>query len=334
MTSTHAFFCVTSPSVDVYETAAAPFAFILQFFMGESLVVMPVASLLTLASEVEVATTERELTFISMTARCGSTLLCQMTSRLPGVEVISEPWSLEHLHADFLAGKFEMGEYKRRIAAAVRLQCKSGARHTVIKLPVVCAPQFVLLKELFPRAKLVFITRHPGASANSLHKVFSTFPAVQHYLGIGAKFWVENLPFPYDDKDLTALRRSYAPFSKWYWAKDSEMWPYGYGGALLCFLRNRDIYDFVVTYEDLKENVGERTVELLRILGLDKKGNADLALAALQTHSQGEMFGASGKASISERELREQDESYRRIGLPDVSNFMEMKDFQYLVYGE
>ena len=41
---------------------------------------------------------DREMTFINMTTRCGSTLLSCMLARVPRVRVMSEPWSFVHSH--------------------------------------------------------------------------------------------------------------------------------------------------------------------------------------------------------------------------------------------
>ena len=63
----------------------------MQFFAAKKLVIMPHSSLNRLASEVG-DPVDRRLTLVNMTARCGSTLLGQMVSRVPRTRAISEPW--------------------------------------------------------------------------------------------------------------------------------------------------------------------------------------------------------------------------------------------------
>ena len=52
------------------------------------------------------------MTFVNMTARCGSTLLGQMISRTPKAFVMSEPWAWMHLHGHYVGGDISMAEYR------------------------------------------------------------------------------------------------------------------------------------------------------------------------------------------------------------------------------
>ncbi len=103
----------------------APFIFIIQFFAAKKLVVMPHSSFHRLAAEVgDPQEDGRKLTFVNMTARCGSTLLSQMMSRVPKVRTMSEPWTLVHLHGHYVNRLIALAEYKRLLRSAIRLQCK------------------------------------------------------------------------------------------------------------------------------------------------------------------------------------------------------------------
>ena len=53
-----------------------------------------------------------KVTFVNMTARCGSTLLGQMISRTPKAFVMSEPWAWMHLHGHYVGGDISMAEYR------------------------------------------------------------------------------------------------------------------------------------------------------------------------------------------------------------------------------
>ena len=52
ITPTHAFFCVSEPGFDVYQTKMAPFLFIIQFLAAKKLVILPHRSFNKLAAEV------------------------------------------------------------------------------------------------------------------------------------------------------------------------------------------------------------------------------------------------------------------------------------------
>ena len=60
----------------------APFMFIIQFLAAKKLVILPHRSFNRLAAEGG-DPADRKVTFVNMTARCGSTLLGQMISRTP-----------------------------------------------------------------------------------------------------------------------------------------------------------------------------------------------------------------------------------------------------------
>ncbi len=64
ITPTHAFFCVSTEDVNVYDTAKNPFLWVKQFFCARKLVIMPHESLHRLAEEVGDPTSDKKLTFI------------------------------------------------------------------------------------------------------------------------------------------------------------------------------------------------------------------------------------------------------------------------------
>ena len=76
ITQSHAFFCVSEPDVNVYDTREGPFLWIKQYLTAKKLVVIPHSTLHRLAEEIG-DPIDRKLTIINMTCRCGSTLLCQ-----------------------------------------------------------------------------------------------------------------------------------------------------------------------------------------------------------------------------------------------------------------
>ena len=75
MSETHAWFSV-SPSIDVYDATKMPFAFLSQYLNSEKLLIVTHAALHRVAEKI--SQLEGNCIMIHMTARCGSTLLCQV----------------------------------------------------------------------------------------------------------------------------------------------------------------------------------------------------------------------------------------------------------------
>ena len=107
---------------------------------------------------------------IHNTARCGSTLLCQMFSQMPSTRVISEPWAFLHLQRYHRhgfpdrEGNWTRDYYEALTASMLKLQLKPRIENdftrVVVKLSLLSSAQVPLIKSLFPFTKLMFITRH------------------------------------------------------------------------------------------------------------------------------------------------------------------------------
>ena len=85
MSETHAWFSV-SPSIDVYDATKMPFAFLSQYLNSEKLLIVTHAALHRVAEKI--SQLEGNCIMIHMTARCGSTLLCQV---IQGVNKLMDP---------------------------------------------------------------------------------------------------------------------------------------------------------------------------------------------------------------------------------------------------
>ena len=136
------------------------------------MILMPHSSFNQLADEIGPASNpDKKLTFVNMTARCGSTLLGQIMARTPNTCVLSEPWAL--VHANYLLNQNLISEtdFKTMLRNIVRILCnwehKKEIDHVFIKATVFMAPAFPLLKKMFPRAKFVFNTRNFQSSSES-----------------------------------------------------------------------------------------------------------------------------------------------------------------------
>ena len=163
-----------------------PFIFIIQLLKANRLVIMPHTSFNRLAAEVG-DPKNKKLSFVNMTARCGSTLLSQMISRTPKSHTMSEPWSFVHLHGHYNQGLISLAEYKRLLRSTVRLLCKPeknrDVEHIFIKTTALMSPAFPMLKEWFPRAKYIFNTRRFKPTVESMMQLAHGLPAIFNYCG-------------------------------------------------------------------------------------------------------------------------------------------------------
>jgi hypothetical protein len=124
----YAWFCVTDPSVDVYDLSKFPFVWAAQFMMAQELIIMPLWAFEKLAEEelTDPGSDGREVILVNNTARCGSTLLCQMLNKLPNTRSMSEPWATTLAHTYYIKGKIshQGDDYEKILKSITRLQCK------------------------------------------------------------------------------------------------------------------------------------------------------------------------------------------------------------------
>ena len=149
--------------------------------MAKKLVIMPHSSFNRLAAEIG-DPQDRRVTFVNMTARCGSTLLTQVMAHTPKTRSMSEPWSFVHIHRHFRCGLISMPEYKRLVRSVVRLLCKREhgreVEHIFMKTTTAMSPVFPMLKELFPDAKFIFNTRNFKPTFESMMQLGMGVPLI------------------------------------------------------------------------------------------------------------------------------------------------------------
>ena len=92
---------------------------------------MPTSSLIKLAKETP---NPGEIIMLFNTTRCGSTLACQMFSKLPNTKVMSEPWPLLTANADFIHGSMTDELYEEVIEASVKVQCKQDVNKDIHRI--------------------------------------------------------------------------------------------------------------------------------------------------------------------------------------------------------
>ncbi len=169
VTPTYAAFCVTPPEVNVNDIIKYPFTCGGQQAEAKQLIIVPTKSFHQLAAKI--GDPKVKVGLVLMTARSGSTLLAQMMHRVPKVRCSAENYATVTIHNAFVRGRMTPEENRRLIQSAIRLQCKvepgEDVTHVFMKLTAFNAPQFKIIKELFPQIHLFFNTRHLLPSVRS-----------------------------------------------------------------------------------------------------------------------------------------------------------------------
>ena len=164
-----------------------PFLIIAQCNAAKQLIVMPHSSFNQLAAEIGAAPSDRKLTFVNMTARCGSTLLGQIIAQIPNTRVLSEPWALVHVNCLLNCNRISEAGFKTLLRNVVKILCNwehnKQIKHIFIKATAFMAPAFPMLKELFPGAKFIFNTRNFQPSFESYMQTVLAQPAFVNLTG-------------------------------------------------------------------------------------------------------------------------------------------------------
>ncbi len=214
----------------------------------------------------------------------------------------------------------------------MRLQCKvepgSGVDRIVLKMAPTASAQVEMIKEMFPRFNVIFNTRHPRPSLNSILKVlyavnrsfFARSGIMWHYLA-----YLLTRPYKEEYRPiLDGLNKWVKPMSY------KEAMAYIYASSFACFLEAKHIYRHVVLYEDLVENPEAEVGRLFEAMGVPHDMWSE-AMGALQTDSQNRKFGDRGETvRLGARNWRRVEEilSLFRTGL---TRDMAMEDFRRLL---
>jgi hypothetical protein len=286
-TSKYALFCVTDPSEDIYETKKHPFLFIAHFVHAKQLIILPVDSFHRLAQDL--GDPSVPVLVNNMTARCGSTLLCQMFSRIPRMRVLSEPWAAWTIHEEAAKGNISMLEYKALLQSTFRLHCKvePGARvkWIVFKATLYHAPQFHMLAELFPKFILTFNTRHPVPSFRSYMQPMGVI-AEASFVKLGI-YWYLTARGRYGFPLEARYDKYHADFNKW--QRTMSYMQHGvrlFAMSIKLYMEHKDIYSRVIFYENVAEDPRKELLSIFDLLGVDHE-HVDLALEALKHDSPG-----------------------------------------------
>ncbi len=287
-------FCVTDPAVDVYDLTKFPFVFYAHYDQAKKFIIMQQEDFFKLADEV--GDPKIEVSLLQFTARCGSTLISQMISRIPKTRSMSEPWCLSRLEECYNLGYFSWDTYNKLIRSCMKLLCKVEPGMDIdrifIKMTCISAPQFEIIHKLFPEMNLVFNTRHPRSSIHSLMKVLkSVNNSLYAKSGLYWNQLVHQLSYPHRTKyDYISkmMSKFFKPMTY------EEGFVHVYASSLACYLETREIFKHVVLYENLIANPEQETEKLLNSMNIPLSYKKE-AMSALAKDSQGKRFGAMGE---------------------------------------
>ncbi len=326
-----AVFCVTDPSIDIFDTEKFPFTMFAHWILAQKLIILPISSFHRLADQL--GDPKVPVTAAAMTLRCGSTLLVQLFNKVPKTRAMSEPNATCDIHVLRRAGKITPDESQRLLRSAIRLQCKvepgTEIERIFMKLSGENAPQLGDIANLFPKFAYFFNTRHPIASIRSLKTVFEDNSSGlyvilgmfrRHFAGIGFNFGYHGRHDKVIKKyDTWKQKCSIAEFGMLF-----------YVGSLASYFDNKPMFQKVVLYENLSSNPQEEVVKLFEKAGIPLE-HVPMALEALKKDSQKGILGVHGKAKsiqVNQDLLKTFDELMVDVKLPQIRHGMSVEEFK------
>ena len=124
----YAWFCVTDPGVNVYDLNKFPFVWVAQFLKARELIILPIWAFIKLSNDKldDPGSNGKDVFMLFNTARCGSTLFCQMFDKIPNTRSMSEPWATVVAHVNYNGGLIthQGDDYENIIKACIKIQCK------------------------------------------------------------------------------------------------------------------------------------------------------------------------------------------------------------------
>ena len=121
--------------------------------------------------------------------------------------------------------------------------------------------------------------------------------------------------------------KTYKGFLNWWPNRFEESFVLSYGTALISYLKHKEIHSMLILYEDIVENPAKVAKGMFDLMGVDEVF-VGVAVDALESDSQNEMFGARGEFRVSEEDLDKFDRVLIDIGLMEVHRRMSLKQFK------
>ena len=331
----HAFFCVSDPNVDIFDTDVFPFPTIGEKTSAKQLIIMKLEHFHKFAEE-EIGDPRMKVGCINHSSRCGSTLMCQVLQKVPKTRVLVEPFSLLNVGQHYYDHNWTTAETKRCLANCVRVLFKPvlGKEIDFMLLKYTCCANMLIpmLIESFPDFKWIFMTRSVKPAVKSFVKFQDSQPwfYLAADLFIGRFFW-KHSSIDRTDKNWVKIndevvrngRRKYSTAVRMATIQASFFVPYE---------KVRHAHEVCIFYDDLIENPRENVEKVFRAFDVDLK-HVDSGLTAFKFDSQGGVTGGigTGALTVSQQEFVEIDKIYKRLGLP-INSQMTLQEMKKIFY--
>ena len=337
--------------MDIFDTSVYPFVFISQFVASKSFIIITHETLHKLASEMSFEDDKRNLILIDNTARCGSTLMCQMLSQVPETRVMSEPWVLQHasMVRDNYRGhpwlynpkndKEQISEeaFERLLTSITRVLLKFENKHEfkriVLKVSVTLSNLVPYIKRAMPSFQCIMMTRHVKVSIESFEKMLRGWgPSLtnENHIKKASNLILNWCPFPYDDKKAQEVKQKYIKMNQASNLPIIQVRLLLLGSSMLHFLRHKNIYTHSVVYEDLMKNTKDELKSLFEKVGIPAEFVA-YAIKALKFDAQKGTFGKRGTTKLfSETDWEKCDEIFKDIDVP-ITKDMSIEQLRELM---
>ena len=105
-----------------------------------------------------------------------------------------------------------------------------------------------------------------------------------------------------------------------------------FASSLMCYSRNRNLFDYVIIYEDLMENPQTETEELFKTFSIPTKHIANV-LTALKKDSQGKFFKHTDGKKVqifTPNQWQKVENIFKQLKVP-ISHIMTLNEFRALI---
>ncbi|XP_076443879.1 uncharacterized protein LOC143282187 [Babylonia areolata] len=175
-------FVRTSPGVNCYRSETSPFFYMAQFFHAEEVYVTSHHWFHVLAAEIA-EDCRVPVTWLSITGRCGSTMLCQVMEGVPGVVCVSEPDAILNIAmlanayrktSDCCLSLLQSTIYTLVYHATTAKGCSpSATEHVFIKTRSFCSVLVRDIHKVCPENRHVFMFRRLPQLLRSFKRLLS-----------------------------------------------------------------------------------------------------------------------------------------------------------------
>ncbi len=334
MTLDSAIFAVPRKGEDFFDTKKSPFLNSAIYNLADTYIKVPISTLHQLADEAGDPTALMCMT--ASTLRCGSTLIMQILNRVPNTRTLSESNVFSSITQAYYWHGISEDEVRKRLRSAIHILAKtrndSRVERVTFKVAETLVPWLGIVKELFPRIKMIKNTRHPINSVLSLRKVGTVM--FEGLLGKWGSNW-RNWSGP---AFILALERCSgisrpAKLNPWWWwgliTMDDISILY-YVSNLTGVQKVNHVFDMVVLFEDL---IGDREVsvrKILKIIDMDNEETVKMALEAYEKDSQNGIFDRKTSADLSNK-MRESANYWMNVANLPINVDCPMETFREYV---